>query len=145
MAKLICPSFPSGNPPSVQTIQKAIFEIFDDIKNGNYKGRTLQEIQDLRTANGGGLKMRTDELVFLMYNEGCINSDDDLKCLSQNLGKSQRRENKKTLIKSPSKISRCGFCNDPASLKCNQCKQVFYCNREHQKEHWAEHKTMCKK
>jgi hypothetical protein len=118
--------------------------MFDDIKNGKYKGRSFEELQESRLASGGELRMRTDELVFLMYKEDCIKSEDDLKCLIQNLARSHRRETKRTFIKSPSKISRCGFCNDPATLKCNGCKQVFYCNKEHQKDHWAQHKEICK-
>jgi hypothetical protein len=126
------------------TIQAAVFEIFDDIQNGKYDGRSHQELKEERTASGGGIRLRTDELVFLMLKENRLKTEDDLKCLSQNLSKGYRRVEKKTFIKSPSEISRCGYCNDPATLKCNQCKKVFYCDGEHQRMHWAQHKEMCK-
>eukprot|EP01035_Chromulina_nebulosa_P036741 gene36741-49535_t len=29
------------------------------------------------------------------------------------------------------------------SLRCSQCKTVFYCSPEHQKFHWKIHKTVC--
>lgn len=126
------------------TIQAAVFEIVDDIRNGKYQGRSHQELKDERTASGGSIRLRTDELVFLMFKENRLETEDDLKCLSQNLSKGYRRVKKKTFIKSPTDISRCGYCNDPATLKCNQCKEVFYCNRDHQRIHWVQHKEMCK-
>lgn len=29
-------------------------------------------------------------------------------------------------------------------LKCGRCKNSFYCSKEHQKQHWKEHKLTCK-
>jgi hypothetical protein len=42
----------------------------------------------------------------------------------------------------------CAFCGkrEPASLsRCVKCKRVYYCDREHQKMHWNEHKAICSK
>lgn len=29
-------------------------------------------------------------------------------------------------------------------LKCGRCRNSFYCSKEHQKQHWKEHKLICK-
>ncbi|XP_070771764.1 egl nine homolog 1 isoform X3 [Enoplosus armatus] len=29
-------------------------------------------------------------------------------------------------------------------LKCGRCRSSFYCSKEHQKQHWKEHKLICK-
>lgn len=38
----------------------------------------------------------------------------------------------------------CPICNLRSSLKCSRC-EVHYCSREHQKEDWAKHKSICGK
>ncbi|XP_018323957.1 SET domain-containing protein SmydA-8-like [Agrilus planipennis] len=38
----------------------------------------------------------------------------------------------------------CAECNEPAELMCSACKLVSYCSKEHQKEHWKTHKSLCK-
>ncbi|XP_015588876.1 protein msta [Cephus cinctus] len=38
----------------------------------------------------------------------------------------------------------CAVCNVPAVQKCSACKSVFYCNREHQKQHWKSHSKTCR-
>uniref|UniRef100_A0A1B6CVY0 MYND-type domain-containing protein n=1 Tax=Clastoptera arizonana TaxID=38151 RepID=A0A1B6CVY0_9HEMI len=40
--------------------------------------------------------------------------------------------------------STCALCNKLALLKCGACKLVSYCNKEHQKQHWAQHKVSCR-
>lgn len=38
----------------------------------------------------------------------------------------------------------CAECKQPADLKCSGCRLVSYCGKEHQKQHWKEHKTACR-
>jgi len=37
----------------------------------------------------------------------------------------------------------CGTCNELGGKTCQNCKSVFYCNRECQKLHWFVHKKHC--
>ncbi|CAL7933797.1 unnamed protein product [Xylocopa violacea] len=37
----------------------------------------------------------------------------------------------------------CSICNQRATLKCSGCKQQFYCNKEHQRQDWPRHKSIC--
>lgn len=39
--------------------------------------------------------------------------------------------------------STCTVCGEPSSLRCSNCGQAVYCNRQHQKEDWAKHKKIC--
>ncbi|KAK4873948.1 hypothetical protein RN001_013308 [Aquatica leii] len=41
-------------------------------------------------------------------------------------------------------MANCEVCHSPASQKCAGCHNVFYCNKEHQKEHWKSHKKQCR-
>ena len=36
------------------------------------------------------------------------------------------------------------FCTNAGKLVCSACKTVRYCCREHQRDHWAMHKAVCK-
>ena len=38
----------------------------------------------------------------------------------------------------------CSWCNQEASLSCGGCGKVYYCSREHQKQHWVKHKNDCR-
>lgn len=38
----------------------------------------------------------------------------------------------------------CAVCESEALLRCGGCKIVFYCSKEHQKQHWRLHKKLCK-
>ncbi|THV02002.1 hypothetical protein K435DRAFT_775869 [Dendrothele bispora CBS 962.96] len=46
-------------------------------------------------------------------------------------------------------VSACGFCGKPGSAQlvlktCGGCRQLLYCSKEHQKEHWKSgHKKVC--
>ena len=41
--------------------------------------------------------------------------------------------------------SSCGKYQAQSQLqRCSACKEVYYCHREHQKEHWKNHKKVCK-
>lgn len=42
-----------------------------------------------------------------------------------------------------SSSSSCTVCGKPSSLRCGNCGQAVYCNREHQKQDWAKHKQSC--
>jgi len=41
---------------------------------------------------------------------------------------------------------KCGYCGvESNKLKaCSACKKVAYCSKEHQREHWKDHKKACK-
>lgn len=39
--------------------------------------------------------------------------------------------------------SVCAICLAPAIQKCSGCQTVNYCTREHQKQHWKQHKQVC--
>ncbi|XP_051936454.1 egl nine homolog 1 isoform X5 [Hippocampus zosterae] len=39
----------------------------------------------------------------------------------------------------------CELCGKMENLlKCGRCRSSFYCSKEHQKQHWKEHKLICK-
>lgn len=40
--------------------------------------------------------------------------------------------------------SSCAWCSAAATLKCTACKVTFYCNAEHQREHWQTHRPLCR-
>lgn len=35
---------------------------------------------------------------------------------------------------------KCPVCNGPADNRCSRCKSMFYCSKEHQRQHWKTHK-----
>eukprot|EP00808_Paulinella_micropora_P028937 g4568.t1 len=41
----------------------------------------------------------------------------------------------------------CGFCGAKGKslLRCSRCKNSFYCDKEHQRKHWKQHKVSCGK
>ncbi|XP_015178450.1 PREDICTED: protein msta, isoform B-like isoform X1 [Polistes dominula] len=41
------------------------------------------------------------------------------------------------------KEGECSVCGKSAKLKCSDCRRSFYCNKEHQKEDWPRHKSIC--
>lgn len=44
------------------------------------------------------------------------------------------------------KTNACSVCGIIENLlRCGQCKAIFYCSKEHQKEDWKKHKLSCKK
>ncbi|XP_016966660.1 SET domain-containing protein SmydA-8 [Drosophila biarmipes] len=40
--------------------------------------------------------------------------------------------------------TNCPVCKVAASQACTRCKMVRYCNRDHQKQHWPQHKRSCR-
>lgn len=38
----------------------------------------------------------------------------------------------------------CPVCGTKSTLRCSNCHLTFYCDRKHQKEHWPEHKKVCR-
>lgn len=38
----------------------------------------------------------------------------------------------------------CAICDKHCSLKCSGCRIVWYCSKEHQKQHWPRHKLDCR-
>lgn len=48
------------------------------------------------------------------------------------------------VIKMSANQNVCAVCKVPATQICAGCKNVYYCNRDHQKKHWKEgHKNNC--
>lgn len=43
----------------------------------------------------------------------------------------------------PAPQSECAICVQAASVTCPRCRRVRYCSKEHQKQHWADHKIEC--
>ncbi|KAF4524592.1 hypothetical protein B566_EDAN008547 [Ephemera danica] len=39
---------------------------------------------------------------------------------------------------------KCNVCGEAAAQRCGACRNVAYCNREHQKKDWKTHKLLCK-
>eukprot|EP00421_Protoceratium_reticulatum_P013745 CAMPEP_0168392976 /NCGR_PEP_ID=MMETSP0228-20121227/18777_1 /TAXON_ID=133427 /ORGANISM="Protoceratium reticulatum, Strain CCCM 535 (=CCMP 1889)" /LENGTH=898 /DNA_ID=CAMNT_0008406337 /DNA_START=72 /DNA_END=2771 /DNA_ORIENTATION=- len=37
----------------------------------------------------------------------------------------------------------CAICAEKAVSKCGRCQKVWYCSRQHQAEHWRDHKLTC--
>lgn len=37
----------------------------------------------------------------------------------------------------------CAICLATAIQKCSGCQAVHYCSKDHQKQHWKEHKNEC--
>lgn len=43
-------------------------------------------------------------------------------------------------------MNACSICGSTENLlRCGQCKSIFYCNKEHQRQDWRKHKLSCKK
>lgn len=40
-------------------------------------------------------------------------------------------------------LGPCSVCGQTSTRKCGGCKKVFYCDKEHQSEHWPRHKQDC--
>ncbi len=48
------------------------------------------------------------------------------------------------LLWMPQTSQRCGLCRRRCSYCCNLCHEVYYCNKEHQREHWLlSHRIQC--
>jgi MYND finger len=51
----------------------------------------------------------------------------------------------KLLKKTKNPKGMCAICGVTAALQlCSGCGQIAYCGREHQLQHWKEHKSECK-
>ena len=51
-----------------------------------------------------------------------------------------------TIKKEKDRRKFCSVCGVTVALKiCSRCNSVAYCSREHQVQHWSEHKAECKK
>lgn len=37
----------------------------------------------------------------------------------------------------------CPVCGKDATLKCGNCRRVFYCDKSHQSRDWPRHRSMC--
>jgi len=50
-----------------------------------------------------------------------------------------------TSTSASSSISRrlCPLCGQPGTKVCAGCSKVGYCSKEHQRDHWKEHKLVC--
>lgn len=41
-------------------------------------------------------------------------------------------------------LGNCAVCGKIARLRCSGCKQEFYCDKDHQREGWPNHKLICR-
>lgn len=64
----------------------------------------------------------SNRIIFIFFNKFCI---------------------KKEKIIELNKMNPCHICKTETKNSCSNCKQVFYCSPQHQKEHWKEHKKDC--
>ncbi len=54
-------------------------------------------------------------------------------------------DNNNTKDKGGPKLDKCGNCGKTDNLmKCTRCSSMVYCSKECQKNHWADHKFVCK-
>lgn len=50
-----------------------------------------------------------------------------------------------TINKTPTILQKCEICDTPTLLRCNGCRRMAYCCKEHQKLDWKRHKdSECK-
>ena len=54
-----------------------------------------------------------------------------------------RKNQQKKTPASQEENKLCAFCNKTAELKCAGCRNVYYCNKEHQKLDWKNHDNNC--
>ena len=47
------------------------------------------------------------------------------------------------IVNSVQALGKCAHCSNLGNLRCGKCKQVHYCGRECQRQHWAAHKQEC--
>ena len=60
-------------------------------------------------------------------------------------GLMQEKDNKVTASKPKDATKLCAVCGVTVALrKCSGCQSIAYCSREHQLDHWKEHKAACK-
>jgi hypothetical protein len=41
--------------------------------------------------------------------------------------------------------NKCHVCKKETTLTCGRCMSIYYCSKEHQKEHWKIHRFYCTK
>jgi hypothetical protein len=114
------------------------------LHNETYVGRSLEHLLKMREiAIRLGLKtsMSHQEVFRLLHYDG--KTETEIKCIIQYYNKGIRNSNRLTWMKSLKKTKSCGFCQDPAILKCRRCKSVYYCTKDHQTAHWMTHKEKC--
>ena len=61
------------------------------------------------------------------------------------MGKEDEKSDTKAESKGDEEVGMCACCGELASLRCSNCRMVFYCKKACQVSHWkSSHKDQCK-
>ena len=75
-----------------------------------------------------------------MIKQWCENEKDEAACAN---GEMDSNTHMKRFGKRWRKFGPCAMCDKLGTMRCGKCKQVHYCGRECQRQHWAAHKQEC--
>ena len=104
---------------------------------------TLQ-MMDQPRITGKTLHQRRDDFPPEYHSHPYWNSDDLVLGLTPNM-EEQRLHLSQTITPSTGHARKCALCDGMKDLQvCSSCRAVWYCGKEHQKQHWRVHKNECK-
>eukprot|EP01032_Pedospumella_encystans_P021654 gene21654-24553_t len=87
--------------------------------------------------------------LFCCKRKDCLKQE-SVKCLRSQLPRTNPFYCFDPAVEAPSsagtapRAPTCALCGCRGSLVCSQCKNVSYCSKAHQKDHWRCHKLSCK-